>query len=137
MIIRILNQILQTMKKNLSALLLLSLLVLYVSCGKPISKEDKIITVAKISTLPVFSKNGAKKVTWFYLGKQYFDTRSFDARRFTYGDKFLLYIDKNNPNHNEYLRPLVKFDNFTSLPKNLEYPFKLEEPDLMQLDRAE
>ena len=74
------------------------------ACTSPIEPKNKICTVAKITTGKVFSKGGRKNYAYFYQGKLYLHSASFDAKYFTYGDMFLIYIDKTNPGEHGNLR---------------------------------
>ena len=107
------------------------------TCTSPIDSENKICTVAKITLGAVASKNGAKQFAYFYRGKLFLDIARFDARYFTFGDMFLIFIDKTNPEKYEMLKPRQKINNSRSFEKIDSINYYLDENDLNKLDSIE
>jgi hypothetical protein len=84
----------------------------FFSCSTSIKPENKIAIIGKIIQRPTSAKNGAKVIVYYYLGKQYFAVSRFDARYFFYGSKFLMFIDKKNPDKWEILNPVIRLNSF-------------------------
>ena len=116
--------------------ILITIHTLY-SCASQINSENKICTVAKITLGSVASKNGAMKFGYFYKGNLYLDIARFDARYFTYGDMFLIFIDKSNPKKYEILKPRQKVDDSRNFYKLDNINYYLDENDLTKLDSIE
>ena len=125
------------MRLVLYSLLCLIFFLTVNACTSPIEQKNKICTIAKITTGKVFSKNGRKEYAYFYKGKLFLDVGGFDARYFTYGDMFLIYIDKTNPKKHENLRNLKKIYNSRVFEKVDNINYYLDENDLNKLDSIE
>jgi hypothetical protein len=108
-----------------------------ISCKEKIKPVNKIYTVAKITKGQVFTKGGRKEYAYFYKGKLFLDVSSFDARYFTYGDMFLIYIDKTKPENHGNLRNLKKIYNSRDFEKVDSVNYYLDEEDLIRLDSIE
>lgn len=89
--------------------------VILFSCDNIIPPEKKVLTVAKLSGKPTFGKNGLKSYVYYFKGKEYFGTASFDAREFNYGDMFLIYIDNTNPHNVSEPTPNIKVNPIDTL----------------------
>lgn len=114
--------------------LFLFYLILLVSCAEKIKPQNKIAVIGKIIDIPIGGKNGVKPIVYYYKNVKYQNHTSFDARYFTYGDKFILFIDKEKPRKMEIPYPTIRFENIEDFGKagNVAYYFK--ENDLKLLD---
>ena len=113
------------------------LVLILISCKSPIKQEDKIAVIAKIIQRPTSAKNGSETIIYYYLGNQFLSTSSFDARRFSYGDKILIYIDKENPKIVEFPNPDIKLGNFADIQKLKSIQYYTNKEDLKKLDEIE
>ncbi len=116
-------------RANLLILILLSVL----SCSQPIKPENKIGIIGKIVE-PSVARNGAKTFVYFYKSKKFLDFTSFDARYFTYGDKFLLFIDKYNPDKWEMPKPNIHLGTFEDVVKDSSIIYYKNSSDMNKLD---
>ena len=122
-----------------SKILLFKLVVaaLFLTCCKrQVKSEDKVALVAKIIDKPIAAKNGAKTIVYFYRHKEFRDDASFDSRYFTYGDYFVLFINKNDPDKIEIPRPTIRYDGAKHL-KTFGTAYYYDEADLKLLEEME
>lgn len=123
------------MKSRRLLLILNSLIIFSIhSCKPKIRLNERVAVVGKILAYPVAAKGGAEKITYVYLGKKYFDVARFDSRKFTYGDKFIMYIDRNDPDNIEIPRPVIKFRGLNYIKPDERDELALKQEDLQILD---
>jgi hypothetical protein len=136
------NQIIHRMMHNhfISWIaILLFCIMCFVDCREKIKLENKVGIMAKILR-PSIAKNGAKTFAYFYKGKKYLDSFTFDARYFSYGDKFLIFIDKSNPELWNMPRPINERHSLKDSLKFLQegpMKFYVDSIDLSRLDSIE
>ena len=83
---------------------------------------------------PSIAKSGAKTFVYFYQGKEFLDFASFDARYFSYGDRFLLFIDKYNPGKWEMSKSRIRLGSFKDIIKDSSVTYYDNPSDMNKLD---
>ncbi len=130
-----------TKAKNIKLMRIILILILFgfifYSCSTPIKPQDKIAIIGKVIQRPTAAKNGAKVIVYYYLGKQYFAISRFDARYFSYGTKFLMFIDKENSDKWEISNPTIKLNSFDDVRKVDSINYYTNEDDMNKLDSME
>lgn len=77
----------------------LPLLLLFCNCRTEIKRENRVLTIAKRSDKPTATKNNRSNMKYYWKGKLYGDTNSFNTLYSKQYDYFLIYLDSTNP-HN-------------------------------------
>ena len=111
-------------------------MILFISCKEKIKSVNKILTIAKRSDESVASRNNRSKFKYYWKGKLYQDTYSFDARYSEQYDFFLIYIDKTNPDGWEsFSREDHGYSDTSFIPDSLRHKLYFDIADFILLEK--
>ena len=117
-------------------IIVLLLILLFCSCHTSIKPENRVLTIAKRSDEAVGAKNNRSSLKYYWKGKLYGDTNSFDARYSKQYDYFLIYIDKTNPyNWDSYGRGDNGYSDTSFIPDSIQQKLNIDSIDFSLLEQ--
>lgn len=110
--------------------------LLLCSCRHKIKLENRVLTMAKRDDKPTGAKNNLSSMGYYWKGKYYGDTNSFNALYSKQYDYFLIYVDKTNPdNWTSYSQEDYGYSDPSFIPDSLRKKLNIDNSDFKLLEQ--